>query len=135
LTWLWILIPVLVVFLASSTVIGVFGVKLYTQPIDATNEYYAAIRAGRYDDAYQQLCAARRFESTLTTFEATQTRENNARPIVSYDFIALDFPKNDNSSIDIITTGTVNRNGFDHDVRVGLVREDDEWRVCRIEED
>lgn len=135
LTWLWFLIPVLVVFVAASTVAVVFGARLYSGPIDATNKYYADIRASRYDDAYHQLCAARRFESTLTTFESTQQRENDARPIDSYDFIGLDFPKDDTSPIDLITTGTVTRNGFEHDTRVGLVREDDEWRVCTIEED
>jgi len=135
LTWVWFLIPVLIVFLASSTVVGVFGVKLYEQPIDATNRYYAAIRAGRYEDAYRQLCATRRFATTVSAFAATEQRANDARPITAYDFIGLDFPKDANSEIDIITTGTVTRNGFDHDTRVGLVREDDEWRVCTIEED
>jgi hypothetical protein len=135
LTWLWFLIPVLVVFLASATVVAVFGVKLYEQPIDATNDYYAAIRGGRYSDAYNQLCSSRRFTITQSDFVAQQTRENDAKPLDSYDFIGLDFPKSDDSSIDIITTGSVTRNGVDHDVRVGMVREDDDWRVCEINED
>jgi hypothetical protein len=132
---IWFLIPVLIVFLVSSTVVTVFAVKLYEQPIDATNQYFADIRAGRYEDAFQQLCATRRFGTTVSAFAATEKRANDARPIDSYDFIGLDFPKNDNSPTDIITTGTVTRNGFDHDTRVGLVREDDEWRVCTVEED
>jgi len=130
LTWLWILIPVLVVLVASTAVVGVYGVRLALEPIDETNEFLADISAGRYDEAYEDMCAAARFAGDNPLGRQEQL-DNEVGPITSWDINGIEFSDDDVSDvIDVITTGTVVRNGTLYDIRVGLSREDDEWRVC-----
>jgi hypothetical protein len=128
LTWLWILIPVLLVFVASTVVVIVFVTKLVTAPIQTTNDYYADLRDGRYTAAYGELCSLRREEVTLDDFTSQQRSQPRVQ---SFDFDNIDFSSN-RSDVDVVVKGTVTRNGFDRDTHVGLWREDDHWKVCTI---
>jgi hypothetical protein len=136
LTWLWILIPVLIVLLGSTAVVGVYAARLAIEPIDASNEYLADLKAGRYDEAYRQLCTPARFAQTNVMFRDRQLALEDARgPITSYDISGIEFPDNNTSDvIDVITTGTVVRNGTTYDIRISLSREDGEWTVCSTSE-
>lgn len=127
---MWILIPVLLVFVTSSVVVVVFATKLISAPIQATNDYYADLRAGHYLAAYNQMCDRRQRNLPYTDFRAQQSA---AGGVDSYDFTGIDFPNAD-SIVDIIATGTVDRGGFTYDARVGLTREDDDWKVCSVQE-
>ncbi len=135
LTWLWILIPVLLVLVASTVVVGVFATRLAIEPVDASNEYLAKLKAGRFDAAYASLCApARLGETDVAALE--RRRADDLGRITSYDITGIEFPNSNdaNDVIDIITTGTVVRGGFTYDIRVYLSRENDEWRVCSTSE-
>ena len=84
LTWLWILIPVLVVFVASAVVVGVFAVRLAVEPIDATNDYFArrprrAVRRGvRQRCARSRRRSARRTRSSVSSSSTTSWDRSTA---------------------------------------------------------
>jgi hypothetical protein len=118
------------VLVSSTVVVGVYAIRLAVEPIDATNEYLADISAGRYDEATEDLCAAARL-GVENPLAREQELDNERGPITSWNITGFEFPDDDVSDvIDVITTGTVVRNGVDYDIRVGLSREDDEWKVC-----
>ncbi len=58
LTWLWILIPVLLVFATSVVLIAVFAVRAIVGPIEATDDYFSALRDERYATAYDLRCTS-----------------------------------------------------------------------------
>ena len=137
LIWLWILIPVLLVMTASAIVAIVFGVKLFIGPIDATDDYYANLRDGQYAAAYDNLCAAAQRAFTVEDFIAQQESDEDTKGRVEdFDFTDLEFDDEsfDSSSIDATVKGEVRRSQATYDVRVGLRREDGDWRVCAIRE-
>ncbi|MGZ4689234.1 MAG: Rv0361 family membrane protein [Acidimicrobiia bacterium] len=129
LTWLWFLIPILVVFLAAATVAIVFGVKLFTGPVDATNDYYAELKVGNYARAYTHLCSDLQVRYTVSEFD--QLQRNDARTlgrIRAYKFDTSNFENGD-----VFVRGTVIRSPFNqHRIEVRLVREDSDWKVCSV---
>jgi hypothetical protein len=135
LTWLWFLIPLMGVFVAATVVVVVFGVKLFTEPVDATNDFYADLSAGRYEEAYAALCspAQRAFSEAQFVQDQEQTEQTQGR-ITDYDFDNVEFSNTDDDFdsdvIDATVKGTISRDGRSYDVVVGLQREDGEWRVC-----
>jgi hypothetical protein len=134
LTWLWILIPVLVILVTSTVVVGVYAVRLAVEPIDATNEYLADLSAGRYGAASENLCRFALVGGT-NALERQQQRDNELGRITAWDIDGIEFPNDGTSElIDVFTTGSVVRNGVTYDIRVGLSREDDEWKVCTVSE-
>lgn len=123
------------VLVAATVVAGVFGVKLFIEPVDATNDFYASLSAGRYEEAYAQLCSPAQRAFSEAQFVANQERAEQAQGrITDYDFDSVDFRDTDddfNSSIiDASVKGTITRNGRTTDVVVGLQREDGDWHVC-----
>ncbi|MGZ6964849.1 MAG: Rv0361 family membrane protein [Acidimicrobiia bacterium] len=129
LTWLWFLIPILVVFLAAASVAVVFGVKLFTGPVDATNDYYAELKVGNYARAYTHLCSDLQVRYTVSEFD--QLQRNDARTlgrIRAYKFDTSNFENGD-----VFVRGTVIRSPFNqHRIEVRLVREDSDWKVCSV---
>ena len=134
LTWLWILIPVLRVLVAATVVVVVFGVKLFIEPIDATNDFFADLSAGRYDEAYDQLCspAQRAVHRSAVRRSARSEPSRRSGRITSTTSTASSSQRRrrDSDVIDATANGTVVRDGTTYDVDVGLEREDDEWKVC-----
>jgi hypothetical protein len=130
LTWLWILIPVLLVFAASTVVVIVFAVRLVLGPVQTTNDYYADLRDRDYPSAYDRLCSAVRSEISETRFEQIQRSDVATKgSIEDYDFSSSHI-END----DATTTGTVRRAGQEYDARIELRKEDGDWRICAVRE-
>jgi hypothetical protein len=139
LTWLWILIPVLLVFVASFVVIVVFAVKLIGGPIEATNDYYADLKAERYAESYDHLCASLQDEYTQDQFVNLLQGQTRAKGRVEdYDFHESDLNSNDDTDDEIFSdstvTGTVDRGNATYDTRVRLRKEDGDWKVCAVSE-
>jgi len=147
LTWLWILIPTLLVLVASTVVVGVYVGELVLGPVDSTNDFLADVRAERYEEAYASLCAPARRVITEADFIAQQQESEQTRgPIVSYDINdfeinddsdAFDFDVDDDfadATIDATTSGTVVRGSSEYDLRATLRREAGDWRVCSVVE-
>lgn len=129
LTWLWILIPVLLVFIGATAVAITFGVKILVGPVDATNEYYAGLHDQNYSAAYEHLCAPLQDRYTESQFVDLQHGdEQSYGQVTSYSF--------DNSDIRnsrAYTTGTVSRSSSrTRRYEVTLVKEDGDWKVCGI---
>jgi hypothetical protein len=134
LTWLWFLIPLLVVLVAATVVSGIFGVKLFTEPVDATNDFYADLSSGRYEEAYARLCSPAQRAFSESQFVQSQQREERAQGrISSYDFDDIELGDDNGFNDDVIDAtvkGTIVREGRSFDVVVGLRHEDGDWRVC-----
>ncbi len=127
---MWILIPTLLVFLASLVVVIVFAVKLLTGPVQTTNDYYADVRDGRYVAAYGQLCSPLQRRISQSDFIDIQRSDNQSKGrISSYDFHSFHI---ENSIATV--TGTVERGGSSYDARVGLRKESGDWKVCSVSE-
>lgn len=129
LTWLWVLIGVLLVLVAGVVVAVVLAVDLFSKPVDATNEYYANIRAGRYRAAYSQVCTPTQASLGFPGFLREQRNRNRLDGrLRSYQFFIGTVNGDDGRAI-----GQEHRN-FDRDVEVHLDKEGDTWKVCRIED-
>jgi hypothetical protein len=130
LTWLWILIPVLMVFLASTIVVIVFAIKLITGPVETTNSYYSDLRNRDYAGAYTELCGSLRSQISRTGFiELQQGDERTKGRVTSYNF--------SNSEIhnhSAVVTGDVERGGSRYSARLALSRENGDWKVCGVRE-
>jgi hypothetical protein len=124
----------MVVLVGATVVVGVFGVKLFTEPVDATNDFYADLRAGRYEQAYASLCSPAQHAFSESQFVRSQEREEQAQGrITSYDFDNVDLGDDNDFNDDIIDAtvkGTIVRDGRSLDVVVGLRHEDGDWHVC-----
>jgi hypothetical protein len=125
LTWLWILIPVLLVFATSVILIVVFAVRAIVGPIEATDNYFSALRDNRYSDAYDLRCAA--FQAQISEGQFAQREQANG-PVRSFDINGFD--RHNNSAT---TNGEVTRAGIRYQVTVGLEKEDGDWKVCTID--
>jgi hypothetical protein len=125
LTWLWILIPVLLVCATSVIVIAVFAIRAIVGPIEATDDYFAALRDERYAAAYDLRCTS--FQAQITEADFT-TREQQNGPVRDFDIDSFD--TNDDTAT---TEGEVTRSGIKYDVTVHLEKEGDDWKVCEIE--
>jgi hypothetical protein len=122
------------VLIAATVVAGIFGVKLFTEPVDATNDYYAALSSGRYEHAYAQLCSPAQRAFSESQFVQSQQRDEQARGrITSYDFDDIQLGDDGDFNDDVIDAtvkGSIVRDGQSFDVVVGLRHEDGDWRVC-----
>jgi hypothetical protein len=136
LTWLWFLIPTLVVFVAAFVVIIVFAVKLVGGPIEATNDYYADVKAARYASAYDHLCSSQRVNYTRRQFADLLSRDAQSKGRVEeYDFHDSELNSDDDGDTvfsDATVKGTVRRSGTDYETRVRLRKEDGDWKVCAV---
>jgi hypothetical protein len=130
LTWLWILIPTLIVFTVATVVVIVFAVKLIAEPIDTTNDYYSALKHHEYDDAYDQLCGALQTRYSQEDFNSIQRSDEGTKgSVTSYQFNEFHI-ENDDSTV----TGDVDRGDTNYNVRVDLRKEDGDWKICGIRE-
>jgi hypothetical protein len=123
LTWLWILIPVLALFLVSLVLVIVFAVRLFVGPLEATEDYFAALRDTDYREAYSLRCDRFQRTTPLQEFEAEHSR------ITIGDFDLDDF---DTDGDDATTGGSVEIDGRDISVTVELEREDGDWKICGV---
>jgi hypothetical protein len=127
------------VLVAATVVVGVFAVKLFTEPVDATNDFYADLSAGRYEDAYAKLCSPAQRAFSESQFVRSQEQQEQLRGrITSYDFDDVELGDDsdfDDDVIDATVKGTIVRSGRSLDVAVGLRHEDGEWRVCATARD
>jgi hypothetical protein len=134
LTWLWLLIPLMLVLVASTVVVIVFAVKLFTEPIDATNSFYADLRDARYEAAYAKLCDPAQRAFSEADFVADQERvESDQGRITDFDFDDVQIGDDDDFRSDVIDAtveGEIVRGGQRYEVTVGLQRDDGEWKVC-----
>ncbi len=124
LAWLWILIPVLLVFLTSVVLIVVFAVRAIVGPIETTDDYFTALRDQNYSEAYDLRCAA--FKAQISEPDFAQREQANG-PVRSFDINGVD--RNNDSAT---TEGDVTRAGVDYHVTVRLEKEDGDWKVCEI---
>lgn len=124
LTWLWILIPVLLVFVTSVVLIVVFAVRAIVGPIETTDDYFTALRDQNYSEAYDLRCAA--FKAQISEPDFAQREQANG-PVRSFDINGFD--RNDDSAT---TEGDVTRAGVNYHVTVRLEKEDGDWKICEI---
>ena len=124
------LIGVLIVLVAGIVVAVVLAVDVFSKPVDATNEYYANVRAaGRYRAAYNDLCEPSRTTLSFGGFVRQERSRNRLDgPLRSYDFYVGTVNGDDGRAI-----GTEHRN-VDRDVEVHLDKEADTWKVCSIDD-
>ncbi len=137
LTWLWFLIPLMLVFVAATVVTVVFGVKIFTEPVDATNDYYADLSAGRYEAAYARLCtpAKRAFSESAFVAEPGTGRARRTAASPTTTSTTSSWATTATSTATRSTPpsrGPSTRDGRTFDVAVGLQHEDGEWHVCAI---
>jgi hypothetical protein len=124
LTWLWILIPVLLVFVTSVVLIAVFAIRAIVGPIETTDDYFTALRDQNYSKAYDLRCAA--FKAQISEPDFAQREQANGS--VS-DFNINDFQRQNDTTT---TEGDVTRSGVSYHVTVRLEKEDGDWKVCEI---
>jgi hypothetical protein len=125
LTWLWILIPVLLVFAASVVLIAVFAVRAIVGPIETTDNYFSALRDERYSEAYDLRCAS--FQAQIGEAQFALREQTNG-PVRTFDING--FERHNNSAT---TDGEVTRGGIRYQVTVRLEKEDGDWKICTIE--
>ena len=125
-TWLWILIPTLLIFVAATVVVIVFAFQLVVRPIEATEDYFAA--APRRALRLRVQRALRVVPGAGDASDEFVNRERVAGPVRDFDID--DF---DTDGDDATTEGTVERGGDVYDVTVHLEKEDGDWKVCEIE--
>jgi hypothetical protein len=123
LTWLWILIPVLLVFLVSAVLVVVFAIRLVVGPLEATEDYFQALRDKNFAEAYNDRCD--RFQQRVTLDEFATAHEN----LAIGDFDLDDF---DTDGDDATTGGDVEVNGRSVAVTVELEREHGDWKICEV---
>jgi hypothetical protein len=129
----------MVVLVGATVVAGIFGVKLFTEPVDATNDFYADLSAGRYAEAYAQLCTPAQRAFSESQFVRSQEQDERLRGrITSYDFDDVELGDDNDFNDDVIDAtvkGTIVRDGRSFDVAVGLRHEDGDWHVCATARD
>jgi hypothetical protein len=126
LTWLWILIPVLFVFLASLVLVIVFGIRLFVGPLLATEDYFEALRERDYAEAYSDRCASFQRGTSLQEFEDAHGN------LTFGDFEFDNLEDLDLGGDEATARGTVEVDNQRIDVDVDLEREDGDWKVCRV---
>ncbi|MFV0523645.1 MAG: hypothetical protein ACK5RL_04020 [Acidimicrobiales bacterium] len=100
-----------------------FLINATRPPVDATNNFYAALSDGRYQDAYDLMCPNSRPES-VQVFEAQVSAP--AATITGYNFTTVNTSNNLSSTV----RGTVDLNGTSYQAVVELSNIDDAWKVC-----
>jgi hypothetical protein len=102
------------------------GVELFRGPVDATNQYLAALRARDSRAAYARSCLYAEDAPSYEDFVADQQRDEvRFGPVRAYDITESTF---DGSGAQ--TRGTVVRGSREYDVRFDLREYGDEWKVC-----
>lgn len=130
LTWLWILIPTLLVFAVSTVVVIVFVAKLVLGPVETTNDYYADLHDRDYVAAYGKLCFAIQRDVSQDRYVQLQESDTRSKGAVEdYDFSSSHI-ENGTAT----TTGTVVRSGSEYNATIGLRKEDGDWKICSIRE-
>lgn len=92
-------------------------------PIDATNEFVAALDEGRLDEAYASLCDGTQADVTPEDFASQM---EGAPAITGYTFFSSAL----RDGGETVVSGTVEVDGSPRAVDFGLRRENDEWTVC-----
>jgi hypothetical protein len=124
LTWLWILIPILAVFAVSVILIIVFAVRAIVGPIEATDDYFSALRDQHYAEAYDRRCTS--FQAQISEQDFALREQQNG-PVRDFDINSFD--RSDDTAT---TEGDVTRAGLRYHVRVRLEKEGGDWKVCDI---
>ena len=123
--WLWITIAIVVpLFLCGLGVGGcaIFAAKSLTPPIDATNSFYKAAKAG--DDLDPYTC--KRFLDQDSSFNDIFDSEPK---IDSYNFSSVDITDNEAK-----VQGTVTREGKEFEATIDLEKDDGKFKVCYVRE-
>jgi hypothetical protein len=115
---------VLFVFLVSFVLVIVFAVRLVVGPLEATEDYFEALRDRDYVEAYGDRCDDFQRRVSLQDFETAHSN------FTIGDFDLDDF---DTDGDDATTGGTVEVDGQRVTVTVELEREDGDWKVCRVD--
>ena len=127
--WLWALIVTLVVLSGLAIAAVVMMVTTLTRPAGETNAYLRALRDGRYTAAYAHLCAARRNETSLATFEGEERRRLATEgAIVKFDVYDSNVHGNGRATTDY----TLDRTLTSQTWHVDLVKETGAWRLCHF---
>lgn len=93
-------------------------------PLDAVNGYVAALDEGRYQDAYDGLCATTRQTVSLQEFQ----NDNSAAPRISgYTFASVAAATGQLTRVE----GTVDIDGAPVATTFGLQRESGDWKICQ----
>ncbi len=127
--WLWILITSLVVL----TGLGITGIVLLattlSRPTNVTNAYLRAVRDGRYTAAYNNLCDARKRETSLTAFTDSQRqRLSTEGAVLSFDVYNSDLHGHGRASADYDLVRTLVRQSW----HVDMVKEHGTYRLCHF---
>jgi len=118
-----VLVPLLMVFAAGFVFLVVEVVVEVARPIDATNEYLADVKAGRYREAYGRTC---RYRPSFEQFVAAlQRADDRLGPLVAYDITGVD-----DTERGTFTKGTWTRGGHKNRVAFEVREEGGEWKVC-----
>lgn len=121
------LVPLLALFGVGAVLFGIEAFELYREPIDATNDYLADVRAGRYAEAYSQLCTVTRLSLSEDDYVARQQAdERDLGPITSYDIYESELDSDGGA----VTGGEVVRGGRVYDEEFRLREEGGRWRMC-----
>jgi hypothetical protein len=125
--WPWVLGGLL----ATIVVLTVTGIVLFVQkikpPIDATNDFLAALDTREFDDAYSQMCDRARRELTPDDLQSLYFGPEN---IAGYEV----------NPFDVDIDGSRATVGFDTDVldddqkfELRLRKENGDWRPCETD--
>jgi hypothetical protein len=120
------------VILTGTAIAGiVLLVVTLTAPTNATNDYLRALRDGRFGTAYNHLCAARRSETSLSSFtEEQRSRLSTDGAILSFGVYNSSLHGNGRASTEYDLVRTLSRGAW----RVELVKERGAYRLCHFEQ-
>lgn len=122
--WLWILIVVgaLVLLCGGGAIIGgIFIFKAATEPVDTTNEWIDAAKAGNVSEAEDLTCDGESAEEFIDYIEFY-----TGGSITSHNMNSVN-TTNDTSTVD----GTISGPDGTYPFSFGLVDEDG-WKVCSV---
>jgi hypothetical protein len=131
--WLWVTLAIVIpVTLCGigALIFGVFVANEVTKPVDATNEFYKAVKEGQnLDDLTCQRYLDEDGDLNVDMDDIADIRGD----VESYDFnsVETDESASDNAAE---VTGTVTRDGTVYDTTVILDKEGDDYKVCSLRE-
>lgn len=103
-----------------------FLVSRSRAPIDATNEFIAALDEQRIDDAYDQLCQPTKDAIPFAAFAADYSRSGE---ITDYVFSSISAPSNRMT----LVSGKIDLAGAPWATAFHVRQEGEEWQVCQYE--
>lgn len=127
--WLWITLAVVIPMLLCALGAGactIFAVSEAKPPIDATNNFYKALKAEKDLDSL----TCERYLRIGSFNDYFYSEDNPVEPLDKYVFDDVEL----NGDNQAVVRGTVTRDGIEYETEVQLDKDNGKYKVCRIDE-